>query len=391
MSQSLLLVLKEERNNQMCEHNDLCDWDFSDISWKETQCLTHGFHPYTAKFIPQIPRRLIKMYAQEVGDRILDPFCGSGTTLVEAKLVGMPCMGIDINPLAIIIANAKVTPIAKEQLKDFMLWLNYLKQEDPEKFHASYIYLSDDRDWFREDVLGQIEIILEKLDTLEDFNTRNFVNVALSSVLKGASNARMDRVEPTLPKSPIYVDYKHYCRVVNNLTREINVFARLYHKLRRMEKSLRLFLCQAANAKTIAILGDARKLDELQSDFLQKESIKLVVTSPPYGLAFDYQKIHRLSIELFKLKSECQEADIGRGNFFGEMEKVFEQISKFLMRQGKFCLIFGQSKRLSDHQLEDFGARYGMPLYEKFTRRIKNHSVFVKGINSEEILIFQKS
>jgi len=374
----------------MCACTRSDDWDFSDITWKDTQCLTHGFHPYTAKFIPQIPRRLIEMYAPKSEDKILDPFCGSGTALVEAKLAGRPSMGVDINPLAIMISKAKISPINKAQIEDFMSWLHEWKQEDVSKFRADNVHFSDGRNWFREDVLGQIELILEKVKRIEDFDTRNFAEVALSSILKGVSNARMDRVIPTLPKQPLYVDHKHYRRIVNNLTRDINVFGRLYLKSKQMQSRLRLFLSRAADVRTIVLLGDARKLDELESDFLQEESIKLVVTSPPYLSAFNYQKMHKLSIELFKLKSESFQADIGQGNFLTEMERVFEQISKYLMKKGKFCLIFGRSKGKTHRQLEDLGIEYEMPLYKKFTRQIKNHSFFVKEIKSEEILVFQK-
>lgn len=373
----------------MCTNSG--DWDFSGTTWKDTQCLTHGFHPYTAKFIPQIPRRLIEMYAPKSEDKILDPFCGSGTTLVEAKLAGRPSMGVDINPLAIMISKAKTRPITEAQIEGFMSWLHELKTEEVSKFRALKVYFSDDRDWFRGDVLGQIEVVLEKIKEIEDFDTRNSVRVALSSILKGVSNARMDRVIPTLPRQPAYIDHKHYRRVVNNLSREINVFARLFLKLKRMQSRLRLFLSKATNARAFVVLGDARRLDELKSDFLRKESIKLVVTSPPYWSAFDYGKMHKLSIELFKLKSESFEADIGQKDFLREMDRVFEQISEYLMRRGKFCLILGRLKKKSSRKIENLGTKYEMPLHEKFTRRIKNHSFFVKRIKSEEILVFQKS
>lgn len=366
------------------------DWDYSDITSKETQCLTHGFHPYTAKFIPQIPRRLIKMYAPKSEDKILDPFCGSGTTLVEAKLAGRASMGVDINPLAILISKAKISPINEAQIEEFMWWLHELKQEDVSKFHAHNVFFSDDKDWFREDVLGQIEVVLEKIKEMGDFNTRNFVKVALSSILKGVSNARMDRVIPVLPRQHVYIDHKLYCRAVNNLTREINVFDRLHSKLKRMRSRLKLFLSRATDARVLVFLGDARHLDKLESDFLQEGGIKLVVTSPPYGSAFDYQKMYILSIKLFKLKSEGFEADIGQRDFWTGMERVFEQISICLMKRGKLCLIFGRSKKKTNRRIEDLGSKYGMSMYEKFSRRIRNHSFFVKGIKSEEILVFQK-
>lgn len=77
---------------------------------KETQAGTHFFHHWTAKFIPQIPRRVIETYARP-GDVVLDPFMGCGTTLVEAARLGYNAWGTDINPLAVKIAQAKTARI----------------------------------------------------------------------------------------------------------------------------------------------------------------------------------------------------------------------------------------------------------------------------------------
>jgi DNA modification methylase len=88
------------------------DWTFAHA---DTQYLTHGFHPYPARMVPQIANRVITRYSKP-GDLILDPFCGSGGVLVEAKLLGTNSVGVDINPLAVIIAKAKTTPIDSQPL-----------------------------------------------------------------------------------------------------------------------------------------------------------------------------------------------------------------------------------------------------------------------------------
>ena len=85
-----------------------------DYSWdykgEKTKTYTHGIHTYPAMFIPQVAKRLLENYSKP-GETICDIFCGSGTALVESKLLGINAYGIDLNPLAIFLAKAKTTPI----------------------------------------------------------------------------------------------------------------------------------------------------------------------------------------------------------------------------------------------------------------------------------------
>ena len=78
-------------------------WDYRTADTKE---YTHCFHTYPAMMIPQIARRLLNQYGVE-GEWLLDPYCGTGTSLVEASLFGMHSVGCDINPLVRLIATAK--------------------------------------------------------------------------------------------------------------------------------------------------------------------------------------------------------------------------------------------------------------------------------------------
>jgi len=83
------------------------DWTFARA---DTTYLTHRLHDYPARMIPQIAQRLIERYSPIRGN-ILDPFCGSGTTLIEARLAKRNAIGNDINPLAVLIAKVKSTSI----------------------------------------------------------------------------------------------------------------------------------------------------------------------------------------------------------------------------------------------------------------------------------------
>jgi len=79
--------------------------------------LTHGLHKYPAKFFPELPRWLIRRYS-DPKDFILDPFLGSGTTNVEALLLGRNSVGIDVDPFSRFLSKVKVTPLEKEELKN---------------------------------------------------------------------------------------------------------------------------------------------------------------------------------------------------------------------------------------------------------------------------------
>jgi len=94
--------------NQTSKLLDSVDWDFNDAV---ANTGTHSIHPYPAKFIPQIPRNLIKLFHPGDSSVVLDPFCGSGTTLVESIDLGLNAWGIDVNPLACLIARVKTTPL----------------------------------------------------------------------------------------------------------------------------------------------------------------------------------------------------------------------------------------------------------------------------------------
>src|SRR5262245_11279186 len=75
---------------------------------QSTRYSAHGLHEYRGKFNPQVVRAIGNLLGLEPGDRVLDPFCGSGTTLLEAAHIGWNAVGVDLNPLGVLIANAKL-------------------------------------------------------------------------------------------------------------------------------------------------------------------------------------------------------------------------------------------------------------------------------------------
>src|ERR1051325_4820957 len=104
---------------------DSLDWESKDAS---TRYLTHSYHSYSAKYIPQIPRYLISNLTKR-NDLILDNFVGSGTTLVESKVLGRHAIGVDINPLACLVAKVKTTNIHKPDLEKILSISISIKEE----------------------------------------------------------------------------------------------------------------------------------------------------------------------------------------------------------------------------------------------------------------------
>src|ERR671928_262946 len=94
---------------------NLCcsDWEFKTA---DTGYYTHRCHSYSAKYIPQIPNLLISNFTKR-NDLVLDNFVGSGTTLVESKILGRHAIGVDVNPLACLVSKVKITNIQKPDLK----------------------------------------------------------------------------------------------------------------------------------------------------------------------------------------------------------------------------------------------------------------------------------
>lgn len=109
------------------------DWTFKNV--KSTEQWTHGYHRYPAKFLPNIVKKIIEDYTKE-GDVVADLFAGCGTTLVESKIHGRKSVGVDINPVAQLIARVKTQPIDPKELdRVFKDLVNSLEFYDEKNYH----------------------------------------------------------------------------------------------------------------------------------------------------------------------------------------------------------------------------------------------------------------
>ncbi len=255
------------------------DWDFKGA---DTKYLTHGLHVYPARMIPQIARRLLRRYAKP-GDLVLDPFCGSGTVLVEARLYGMNSVGIDINPLACLLAKVKSTPIDPKLLRSYweelrrkigrdigMLRFGMLDVDVPKFYGVNMDY------WFKPLTMKELTIIRNYLMEIKDDEVRMFFEVPFSSTVREVSGVRKGEYKLyRIPESK----WKYF------LPDTFKVFAKnVENAIRKMEEYYRE--CNK-NVFSKVFMADTRrmftKMFPEEANALLEGKVKIIVTSPPYG------------------------------------------------------------------------------------------------------------
>ncbi|GBD37428.1 hypothetical protein HRbin36_02559 [bacterium HR36] len=358
------------------------DWAFRELTPRQTSYATHGYHRYPAKFIPQLAARLIEEYSSP-GDLVVDPFMGSGTTLIEAKLMGRASLGVDVNPVAYLVARAKtqcIDPVHLEQALSrlcgqLMLtappiffdaapaWTYEKLQVAPIPGRNTSGWPSRLHYWFSSATLHQLAQIQKAIGTLEDEALRTFFYCTLSHILKPVSYWHDRSVKPTRRlEKPIPDARKLFCRHARQMAQGNREFWEL--------------LCQRKALETPAVphRADARQLP------LPDESATLIITSPPYVTSYEYADLHQLSALWFGWASnlrEFREQFIGRSNgvravetrsgsplaehivrqigevnsrkarevalYFSEMRECFTEMLRVLVPKGHLCLVIGNT------------------------------------------------
>lgn len=272
-----------------------------DYSWdykgEKTKSYTHGIHTYPAMFIPQVGRRLIETYSEK-GDTICDIFCGSGTALVESKLLNRNAYGIDLNPLAIFLAHAKTTPIDPKQLtKEYHNVLDRV-----EKIKDREITKPDFKNidfWFKEKVIIKLAKLKKAIKEVENKPIQNFLMVAFSETVRYSSNTKTSEFKLVRIKADKLE--KHDPDVIGlfkkNIEKNIIGMTDFYNDVNK-------------KAWTKIIYGDSSK-----DNGIKKNSIDCIITSPPYGdsrTTVAYGQFSRLSaqwIDVFENPNDASGVD----------------------------------------------------------------------------------
>jgi site-specific DNA-methyltransferase (cytosine-N4-specific) len=265
------------------------DWTFSGAL---TRDLTHCYHDYPARMIPQIAAKLIARFAPRPA-RLFDPYCGTGTSLVEGLIRGHEVHGTDLNPLARLISRAKLTPLPLAALDaacdDLEAWLRTpigQPQKLPEGIDLTF--------WFQPAVIERLAHVRAWLDQLSDDGLRAFFAVAFSETVRECSNTRAD-------------EFKLYRLPQKRLAQHTpDVFGTLRAKLQRNRAGLRDFLAAYASAprQSRAYLHAFDSVKGIPAALIAPESVQIVITSPPYGdsrTTVAYGQFSRLSAEWLDL------------------------------------------------------------------------------------------
>ena len=278
-----------------------------DLSWSERELPerertkhVHRLHPYLGKFIPQLVEVLLERYVP-AGGRVLDPFAGSGTTLVQTLESGRDATGGDIaafNCLLMRVKTARYNEFTLEkELRDACFRLELTSPTPPPGDSRGDCppYVSD---WFAPQATAEL---LRWRALLTDYEHADVMKVVLARAARSARRTRHFDLEfPRSPQREPYWCHKH--------RRECRPVERAEHFLRRYALDtlarIKAFARVRGRGSEAEILhGDARELD-------WGGPFDAVVTSPPYPGLIDYHEQHRYAYELLEL-DDLREREIG--------------------------------------------------------------------------------
>lgn len=334
----------------------------------------HRIHPYTAKLIPEIPRYVIENYTNS-DDLVLDPFCGSGTSLLEARLLHRRAVGIDINPLAVLISKVKTSNLDVVELAKAITKLKQLirithRGPIPDFPNIEY--------WFSkssQQELARIKYAIESISDHVSEESGNFLLLCFSSIIRKSSFA-----DPYLSMCKSKLITK---KIEDGwLPKPIVSFEDALDKRFRWALSLNKFI--GRNGKKVRVhQGDN---GEILRKFSPRSSGKfdLIITSPPYINAHDYFRNHRMELlwaglstvqdiaryrkksigatfprskgrEISETRSQTLNNLIHRlwkqdqercktvHNYFEQMDKFLKQCRRILRSNGVLCMVTGDN------------------------------------------------
>lgn len=279
----------------------------------DTQYLSHSYYRYIGKFPPQIPRELIKDYT-EPGYKILDPMCGGGTTLIEAKLAGCDVVGCDVNPVSLLVSSVVSRKIDPEKIKSKFLELQKitLLLDSDTLFHDNQnvkkIDLVGNDKYFTDEAIEKISFLSNWISTIKEKEVADFFELALLAILRQVSKANVKKMNVTIDENKKIKDViQTYLKQVIKMI-DINMNLQNYY----------------SNDTVVDIYNlDARKLPFDDSTF------DMVIIHPPYlsNTAFSESTQLQLAVMGVNHKKIWKEELKARGSY----ASVTDGLRKYLV------------------------------------------------------------
>ena len=256
---------------------------------KDPKYVTHGIHPYKGKFYPQLCKSLLNLARLQAGDRVIDPFCGSGTVLLESQLNGYSALGIEMNPVAALISRAKTCVVTQSAVlldrvvKEFDKSIEHDTSAEADLGYFNTDLLPEILDWFPRPVAVRLGWIRRAIDRVPSLSAQDVLKTLLSSTIRQVSqqdpkDLRIRRRKQPLEDAPVLELFRR---------RILEFRERLGHFAERMVWAPVEF------REATVVEGDSRK--ESSFDELAQPA-DCVITSPPYATALPYIDTDRLSL-----------------------------------------------------------------------------------------------
>lgn len=308
---------------------------------QSTRYSAHGLHEYKGKFNPQIVRAILNILDINVGSRVVDPFCGSGTSLLECVHMGIDAIGMDINPLAVFIANAKLTAVSRprgELRRDLGAVIKRQRTMKVPNQGRDVVRENYLRSWFTRQIYEDIERVRHAIEDRGGPSADPLLIVASNLLreysLQDPNDLRIRRRKTPLPDKS---------------------FAKAY------EEAATLFIEKLENAQAIvkspttvsrAVLIDSRHAKA--KDLATKRKFDCAVTSPPYATALPYIDTQRLSLvwlglippsEILPLEARLVGSREVRGSQSKRqlLESVLANTANLPATQAKYCVMLQEA------------------------------------------------
>ena len=348
-------------------------WSERELPERERTKHVHRLHPYLGKFVPQLVEALLERYVRP-GGRVLDPFAGSGTTLVQALESGYDAVGVDIAAFNALLISVKTREHDLEALSEDVRAVGARLGESDEE-PTGFV-----RDWFAPQAAAEL---LHFRALVPEYGSRDVLRIVLARAARSARlTTHFDLDFPRAPQQGEYWCHKHRrtCRPVESarkfLTRYLtDTAARVaaFAELRAMQRA------------AVVLHGDAREL-ELGGPY------DGLITSPPYPGLIDYHEQHRYAYELLGL-DDRRERELGAAAQGTSKAAIAEYVhgiaavlarSKASLRPGApVCIVVNDRRVLYPEILE----RAGLRLDERLERHVNRRTGRRAGEYFESILI----